>query len=100
MNTFVEQHVTQPGTKYIHHCTYEFYGAKSNVKVTKDSILPGQTVIAHIDSLVVRTADNASAFRIGKLEWGDKEIKLNNSPILQLRSRHTKNQHVRIVLLV
>lgn len=80
MNTFVEQHVTQSGTKYIHHCTYEFYGAKSNVKVTKDSILPGQTVIAHIDSLVVRAADNACAFRIGKLEWGDKEIKLKQQP--------------------
>ena len=80
MTAFVDQHVTQPGTKYIHHCTYEFYGAKSSVKVTKDSILPGQTVIAHIDSLVVRTADNACAFRIGKLEWGNKEIKLKQQP--------------------
>jgi len=76
MDAFVDQHVKQEGTKYIHHCTYEFYGVKSTVKVNQDCLLPGQTVIAEINSLVIRKADGASAFRISRLEYEGKELKI------------------------
>jgi hypothetical protein len=76
MNDFVDHHVSQPGRKYIHHCTYEFYGAKSTVKPSHDCLLPGQIVTAHIDSLVIRKADGASVFRISKLEYEGKELKI------------------------
>ncbi len=83
LNNFVDQHNTQAFvnsgfTKYNHHCTYEFYGNKSNVKVNQDTILPGQVIEAHIDSLVIRKSDNACAFRIKKLECEGKEIKLKH----------------------
>ena len=76
MDAFVDQRVPQDGTKYIHHCTYEFYGPKSTVKVSQDCLLPGQTVIAEIDCLVIRKADGASAFRISRLEYEGKELKI------------------------
>lgn len=79
MDSFVDQYVPQEGTKYNHHCTYEFYGSKSSVKPSQDSLQPGQTVSAKIDSLVIRKADGASAFRISKLEYEGKELKIPKS---------------------
>ncbi len=79
MGALVDQYVPQEGTKYFHHCTYEFYGPKSSVKPSQDSLLPGQTVIAEINSLVIRKADGASAFRISRLEYQGKELKIPKS---------------------
>jgi hypothetical protein len=79
MGALVDQYVPQEGTKYIHHCTYEFYGPKSSVKPSQDSLQPGQTVSAKIDSLVIRKADGASAFRISRLEYEGKELKIPKS---------------------
>ena len=76
MDAFVDQRVPLEGTKYIHHCTYEFYGPKSTVKVSQDCLLPGQIVTANIDCLVIRKADGASAFRISRLEYEGKELKI------------------------
>ncbi len=80
LDTIVNTHFTTPGTIYNHHCTLEYFGGKTKVVPSPNHMLPGQIVTAEIISLVIRKSDNACAFKIGKLTWGNKEIKLKNQP--------------------
>jgi hypothetical protein len=78
LNNFVNLYFSGPGTTYNHHCTLEFYGGKKKVDIEPDTILPGQIVSAQINELVIRKSDNACAFKINKLIFANKEIKLKH----------------------
>jgi len=80
LDTIVNTHFTTPGTIYNHHCTFEYFGGKIKVVPGPDIMQPGQIVTAEIVGLVIRKSDNACAFKIGKLTWNNKEIKLKNQP--------------------
>lgn len=66
------------GTIYNHHCTIEYFGGKTKVVPGPDTLLPGQVVSAKISGLVIRKSDNACVFKIDKLTWENKELKLKH----------------------
>ena len=76
LTEFINLHSTELGVIYNHHCTLEFCGKKPK-EITPDTIFPGQIVTAHINKLVIRMSDNACAFKIDKLFFENKELKLN-----------------------
>lgn len=76
LTEFVNLHFPGTGTTYNHHCTLQFFGGKIKVDIGPETILPGQSVSAQINGLVIRKSDNACAFKIDKLICESKEIKL------------------------
>jgi hypothetical protein len=80
LDTIVNTHFPTLGTIYNHHCTLEYFGGKIKVVPGHNIMLPGQIVTAEIDGLVIRKSDNACAFKIKKLTWDGKEIKLKQQP--------------------
>ena len=81
LTTMVNKYIPDANNKlYIHHCTLVFLGGKKQVPVDLSMVKPGQKVTAMIDAIVVRKIDNAGAFRIKNLRFGDIIFNLPNTP--------------------